>query len=176
MSSIPLFSLVIFPDENQLKLVKEFKQKLKCEIGWFGSANAAAHITVINFENELSLNLYIEQIREYCKVIIPHKVRFNSWSSFADKTFFVAPDQSSKLYLDTLIKNLHYQLGFKNSHINAHLTIARGLDTEKMNIAKTIFSSTTVDFEFECNAIYVRKFNHQTKQYTDIVEKILFEG
>ncbi len=176
MSSIPLFSLVIFPDEDQIKLVKEFKQKLKSQIGWFGSANAAAHITVINFENELSLNLYIEQIREYCKAIIPENVVFNSFSSFGDKTFFIAPDQSSKLYLDALIKNLHNQLGFKNSHINAHLTIARGLDAQKMNIAKTIFNAIEVHLEFECNAIYVRKFNLQTKQYTDIVEKIHFEG
>lgn len=176
MSSIPLFSLVIFPKETQIIQVRELKQKLKSKIGWFGSANAAAHITVINFENELSLNLHIEQIREYCKTITPENVIFNSWSSFGDKTFFITPDEKSKTYLNTLISNLHRNLGFKNTTVNTHLTIARGLDHEKMNTAKSTFNTINVCFEFDCDAIYVRKFNHRTKQYTDIIEKILFKG
>ena len=78
MPSIPLFSIVIFPNEDQIQQVKKFKQLLKSKIGWFGSANATAHITVINFENELTLALYIEQIREYCKTVTPQTMIFNS--------------------------------------------------------------------------------------------------
>lgn len=176
MASIPLFSIVIFPNEDQIQQVKSFKQLLKSKIGWFGSANAVAHITVINFENEFTLALYIEQIREYCRTITSQKVIFNSWGTFGEKTFFIAPDEQSKLYLNTLISQLHLFLGFKTSNSNAHLTIARGLDAEKMTTAKTIFSNKDVNLEFNCDAIYVRKFNHQTQQYTDIVEKIHFEG
>jgi 2'-5' RNA ligase superfamily len=176
MQSIPLFSLVIFPNKDQIQLIKGYKQLLKSKIGWFGSANAAAHITVINFENELTLDLYLEQIREYCKTIAPQKVTFNSWSSFGEKTFFIAPDEQSKLYLNTIIINLHQYLGYKYNNANAHLTIARGLDAEKMNTTKSIFNETDVNFEFDCDAIFVRKFNNQSKQYSDIIEKILFEG
>lgn len=172
MASIPLFSLVIFPTEDQILQVKEYKQQLKNKIGWFGSAHAAAHITVINFENELTLCLYLDQIRNYCKTVAPQKVLFNTWLSFGDKTFFIAPDEKSKIYLNQFIKNLHQHIGFNTSQINAHLTIARGLDAEKMQIAKSIFETTDVHLEFDCSAIYVRKFNSQTKQYTDIVEKI----
>ncbi len=57
MKQIPQFSLVIFPNTEQSILVKSYKELLKSHIGWFGSANAAAHITVINFDDELSLNL-----------------------------------------------------------------------------------------------------------------------
>ncbi|MBN8642787.1 MAG: hypothetical protein J0L86_13330 [Flavobacteriales bacterium] len=176
MQSIPLYSLVIFPNEAQKQLVKDYKQLLKSKIGWFGSANAAAHITVINFENELMLALYLEQIREYCKKVAPQKVIFNSWNSFDEKTFFVSPEKNSEIYLNTLISNLHHHLGFKNNNIKAHLTIARELDFEKMNTTKSIFNTIDVYFEFDCDAIYVRKFNSNTKQYTDITEKILFEG
>lgn len=176
MPSIPLFSIVIFPNEDQIQQVKNYKQLLKSKIGWFGSANAAAHITVINFENELTLALYIEQIREYCKTVTPQNVIFNSWGTFGEKTFYIAPDEQSKLYLNTITSQLHLFLGFKMSNSNAHLTIARGLDAEKMTTAKTIFSNTEVNLEFSCDAIYIRKFNHQTQQYTDIVEKIHFEG
>lgn len=176
MVSIPLFSIVIFPNEDQTHQVKGYKQLLKSKIGWFGSANAAAHITVINFENEFTLALYIEKIREYCKTFSSQKVIFNSWGTFGEKTFFIAPDEQSKLYLNTLISQLYLFLGFKISNSNAHLTIARGLDTDKMTTAKTTFSNKDVNLEFNCDAIYVRKFNHQTQQYTDIVEKIHFEG
>lgn len=176
MPSIPLFSIVIFPNEDQIQQVKNYKQLLKSKIGWFGSTNAAAHITVINFENELILALYIEQIREYCKTVTPQKVIFNSWDSFGEKTFYIAPDEQSKLYLNTIISQLHLFLGFKMSNSNAHLTIARGLDAEKMTTAKTIFRNTEVNLEFSCDAIYIRKFNHKTQQYADIVEKIHFEG
>ncbi|MBL7887016.1 MAG: 2'-5' RNA ligase family protein [Flavobacterium sp.] len=175
MPSIPLFSIVIFPNEDQIQQVKKFKQLLKSKIGWFGSTNAAAHITVINFENELTLALYIEQIREYCKTVTPQNVIFNSWGTFGEKTFFISPDEKSKLYLNSLISQLHSFIGFKTNNINAHLTIARGLDAEKMTTAKTIFSNTEVNLEFICDAIYIRKFNNKTQQYTDIVEKIHFE-
>lgn len=176
MQSIPLYSLVILPNEAQKQLIKDYKLLLKSKIGWFGSANAAAHITVINFENEIALALHIQRIREYCKDVVPQKVTFNSWDSFGEKTFFIAPDEKSKTYLNSLISNLHQNLGLKNTTINAHLTIARGLDHERMNTAKSTFNTTDVDFEFDCDAIYVRKFNINTKQYTDITEKILFEG
>jgi 2'-5' RNA ligase superfamily len=176
MQSIPLFSLVIFPNENQIQLVKGYKQLLKSKIGWFGSANASAHITVINFEDEQTLDLYVEQIRKYCKTVSSQKVTFNSWSSFGEKTFFIAPDEESKVYLNTIIQNLHEYLGFKNSTANAHLTIARGLDSEKMKAAKSLFNATNVHFEFNCDAIHIRRFNEQSKQYSDIIEKISFEG
>ena len=45
-----------------------------------------------------------------------------------------------------------------------------------MITTKTIFSNTEVNLEFSCDAIYIRKFNPQTQQYTDILEKIHFEG
>lgn len=92
MKQIPLFSLVIFPTDEQSALIKCYKQKLKANIGWFGSANAAAHITFINFNNENELILFLNQIREFCKTNTPQKVRFNTWNSFGEQIFFVTPD------------------------------------------------------------------------------------
>jgi hypothetical protein len=87
MEHIPLFSLVIFPNSEQSTLIKSYKQSLKNHIGWFGSANAAAHITIINFENELSLQLHLDNIREFCKTVVPQKVTLNAWDSFGEKNF-----------------------------------------------------------------------------------------
>ena len=174
MEEIPLYSLVIFPNSEQSELVKSYKQLLKDHIGWFGSANAKAHITVIQFDNEFMLNLYLEQIRAFCKTVIAQNVTLNAWNSFGEKSFFIAPDKISQQYLDNLILNLHQYLGFKAKSVKAHLSIARGLDAEKMKTAYELFQNTKVNLEFNCDAIYLRRFNEVTKQYSDIIEKISF--
>ena len=174
MKQIPLFSLVIFPNSEQSTLINSYKELLKNHIGWFGSANSAAHITVINFENELSLQVCLDKIRQFCKTTIPHKVTLNSWNSFGEKTFFISPDQTSQEYLNSLIINLHQYLGFKIKNTHAHLSIARGLDANKMKKAYELFRNTQINLQFNCDSFYLRKFNYQTKQYSDIIEKIDF--
>ena len=128
---VPLFSLVIFPNSEQSTLIKSYKQLLKNHIGWFGSANAAAHITVINFEDEASLLDHLIKIREFCKNVDPQKVTLNAWDSFGGKTFFIRAEQTSQQYLNNLIMDLHLYLGFKIKNAHAHLSIARGLNTKK---------------------------------------------
>lgn len=171
---IPLYSLVIFPNYEQLTLIKSYKKLLKDHIDWFGSVNSAAHITVINFENELSLQLHLERIREFCKTVIPQKVTLNAWDSFGEKTFFIRPDQTSQEYLNNLIVDLHHYLGFKAKNVPAHLSIARGLDAKKMKTAYELFSNTPINIQFNCDSLHLRRFNEQTQQYSDILEKINF--
>ncbi len=172
MKQVPLYSLVVFPPPEQIALVKSYKELLRSAIGWFGSVNAKAHITIIQFDNEMMLSLYIDQIREFCKLTLAKSVRFNSWGSFEPHTFFIAPEEATKNYLDTLIKNLHQDLGFKIENPNAHISIARRLDAAKMMKAYELFQNIEVDLQFECDAIYVRKFDG--RQYSEIIEKIDF--
>lgn len=172
--SIPLYSLVIFPTSEQSTLIKSYKQLLKNQIGWFGSANAAAHITVINFEDEPSLLVHLDRIREFCKTVAPQKVTLNDWDSFGESTFFITPDQTSQQYLNNLIMDLHQYLGFKIKNAHAHLSIARGLDAKKMKIAYELFRNTQINIQFNCDSFHLRRFNEQTKQYSDVLEKIDF--
>ncbi len=88
MKQIPLYSLVIFPNSEQSTLIKSYKQLLQNRIGWFGSANAMAHITVINFENELSLQLHLDRIREFCKNSRSTKSDFKRLGFFWRKNLF----------------------------------------------------------------------------------------
>lgn len=174
MKQIPLYSLVIFPNSEQSTLIKSYKQLLQNHIKWFGSANAAAHITVINFENELSLQLHLDRIREFCRTAITQKVTLNAWNSFDEHTLFIAPDETSQLYLNNLIVDLHHYLGFKVKNVHAHLSIARKLNAEKMKIAFVLFSNTPINLQFNCDSFHLRRFNEQTQQYSDIMEKIDF--
>lgn len=172
--SIPQFSLVIFPNPEQSTLIKSYKQLLKNQIGWFGSANATAHITVINFKDEPSLLVHLDRIREFCKTVVPQKVILNAWDSFGESTFFITPDQTSQEFLNNLIIDLHYYLGFKIKNVHAHLSIARGLNAEKMKTAYELFRNTPINLQFNCESFYLRRFNDQTQQYSEIVEKIDF--
>lgn len=174
MKPIPLYSLVILPTIEQQNLIKSFKKSLEDNIGWFDSTNSDAHITIINLENELTFELYINQIKDFCKTIIPQKVRFDSLDSFSHHTFFISPDEKSQLYLNNIIIDMHKSIGFDIKNTHAHMTIARGLDLEKMKKAQDRFNTTEINFELICDSIYVRKFNEKTKQYSDIVETIYF--
>ncbi|MEO5776736.1 MAG: 2'-5' RNA ligase family protein [Flavobacterium sp.] len=175
MKPTPQFSLVIFPTPEQSALINSWKQLLKNKIKWFNSADSAAHITVIQFENEMELSLYIDAVRECCKTFLSQKVTFNSLGSFENAgTFFIAPDALSKIYLDTLIIDMLKFLGFKvnANNVNSHMSIARKIYGERMITAFELFKPIDVAFQFNCDALHVRKFDG--KQYSDIIEKIPF--
>ena len=103
------------------------------------------------------------------------KVKFNSLKSFGQNTFFISPNEESQHYLDNIIINLHNHLGYKINNAHAHISIARKLDEMKIKKAYQSFSSLEINFEFICDCIYIRKFNNNTKQYTDIIKKIDFK-
>lgn len=65
-------------------------------------------------------------------------------------------------------------MGFKIKNANAHLSIAHGLEAKTMRKAYELFRNTQINLQFNCDSFYLRKFNYQTKQYSDIIEKIDF--
>ncbi|MES2412099.1 MAG: 2'-5' RNA ligase family protein [Bacteroidota bacterium] len=175
MKQIPQYSLVIFPTPEQSEIIKSWKQLLRSKIKWFNSVDSAAHITVIQFENEMELSLYINTIREFCQNFQSQRVTFDSLGKFENAgTFYICPDADSKIYLDNLIINIYQFLGFKidPKNVNSHMSIARKIYGERMTIAFEIFKLINVSFQFDCDALHVRKFNG--KQYADIVEIIPF--
>lgn len=175
MKQIPKYSLVIFPTLEQMNKVKSFKKSLKAEIGSFGSSNSEAHITIINLESELAFGLYINLIKDFCKTIIPQKVKFTSFSFFHHHTFFISPDGTSLIYLNSIITKLHQYIGFEVKNVHAHMTIARGLDVERMKKAQNQFIDTEINFEFICDCLYIRRFNQKKQQYSDVIGKIDFK-
>ncbi len=43
-----------------------------------------------------------------------------------------------------------------------------------METAYELFGNTPINLQFNCDSFHLRKFNDQTKQYSDVVEKIDF--
>jgi 2'-5' RNA ligase len=114
-------------------------------------------------------------LKDFCKTIIPQKVRFDSLDSFSHHTFFISPDEKSQLYLNNIIIDMHKSIGFGIKNTHAHMTIARGLDNERMKKAQEQFNTTEINLEFMCDSLHIRKFNQKRQQYSDIVEIIYFD-
>lgn len=89
----------------------------------------------------MTLGLYINQIRDFCKTIIPQKVRFDSLDSFSHQTFFISPDEKLQLYLNNIIIDMHKSIGFDIKNTHAHMTVARGLDSEKIKKVQEQFNT-----------------------------------
>ena len=175
MKKPPEYSLVVFPTPTQIAQIASYKQLLKERIKWFNSVDSAAHITIIQFTDDLELALYIDRVRKFCKTSMPQNVTFNSLGEFENAgTLYIAPDENSKLYLDSLITNLHTFLGLpiQKDNVNAHISIGRKIYGERLKAAREFFKNIDIRFQFDCDAIHVRKFNG--KQYGDIIEKISF--
>lgn len=175
MKEVPLYSLVIFPSQEQMDQIRSYKQLLKDRIGWYNSVDSVAHITIIQFRNDLEFSLFIDQVRDFCKVFSPQNAVFNSWGKFDySGTFYLAPDPLTKNYLDSLIIDLHGFLNFPidKTQINAHISIGRKLFNGKLQLAEELFNNTIPNSIFTCDALYVRKFDG--RQYSEIIEKISF--
>jgi 2'-5' RNA ligase len=172
-----LYSIVVFPSIEKSEEVKLLKQILRNKINWFHSCNSAAHVTIIELQTEIDYLMYIEQIRQFCNTVNPRIIKFNSFNSFKySGAFYIAADERSKSYLDKIIIDLHNILCFQTEklEVNSHMTIARKLKPNEMEITWKLFSNIPIDLKFVCDALYVRRFNQDTKQYSDVVEKISF--
>lgn len=176
MVHIPEFSLVIRPPEPVISYVASLKKKLRDEIGWFGSANAQAHLTVFNFDaTPDELTTWDKNIRRFCESVIAKEVLFNHFDSFPPRTFFVAPDDTSMVHLNTVVTNFARFIGEKSS-AHAHISIARNLKDGELEQAKLLFQNQSVHLEFLCDGMTLRQFDPNTKQYAHILKKFPFVG
>ena len=171
----PKYSLVIFPYLWQIEIIAQMKIKLKNKIVRFTSSNSQAHVTVAEFDNDEDLLRYISRIKTFLNTVVPTEVIFNNLI-FGRETCLILPDDHSKQFLNSLIASLHNHIGKGKTDLRAHISIARKLNEEKMMITKNLFKDENVNFKFLSDAFYLRNFNENTRQYSDIIEKFKFTG
>ncbi|MFT3796419.1 2'-5' RNA ligase family protein [Flavobacterium sp.] len=176
MVHIPEYSLVIRPPQHIIDDVAALKKRLKEEIGWFGSANAQAHVTVFNFDaTPDELFLWKKNIHRFCEAIIPEKVTFDHFDTFPPRTFFIAPNAVSMRYLNEIITRFARFIQEK-PQAHAHMSVARSLKDGQLEQAKRLFGNKPIHFEFLCGGLTLRQFDNETKQYAHIVEQFPFIG
>lgn len=167
MSVKAKYSLVFQPYEAELNYIKSIKYKLAEQIGWFSSKDALAHISIAEFEaNDTELDSVVAYLTDFVLSENRQYLYFDQYASFPTLgTWFIKPTVPSKLYMQEICKSLWKDMPIPLTHLPAelHLTIARKLSQEQLQIAKDLLKQ--VDFDFLCDQLVLRKFDPQLRQY-----------
>lgn len=171
------YSVVIYPSEPVISLVKSMKEALAKEVGWFHSKNSVGHITICLFTaTEETIKSVKDILRKICNDLKPVLVCLNDFGSYPNGAFYMAPDAISKKRLIPIMEQVNESLNFiPDLQINEdpHLTIARRLAPHKLERAKALFK--IIDINFLCDSIVLRKFDKNVKQYI-VTDTFTFEG
>ncbi|MEW5677164.1 2'-5' RNA ligase family protein [Flavobacterium enshiense] len=171
-----LYSIAISPPDDVISSVKHMKEDLNKEVGWFNSKNSKAHITINEFKSsELQLENIKKQLTYICNGFEPVSVRMNSFGSYNNGAFYIAPDNCSKMCLKAIMKHLNNSLCIeeKKTSNDPHMSIARRLSPQALGKAKEMFNE--VDFRFMCDHVVIRQFNPDIKQF-EIIERFPFNN
>ena len=160
------YSIAIYPSEAVIALVKSMKDQLAQEVGWFNSRNSVGHITICEVKaTDAAIEIIKKRLSQLCDTLKPVEVRLNAFGSYPNGAFFISPDEDSKNSLKPIMKRVHESLrNFDLQKSNdPHLSIARRLAPEKLQTANRLF--TSIDVEFLCDSIVLRKFDENIKQF-----------
>ena len=170
------YSVAIYPPENIIAHIKNMKEQLATNIGWFNSKNSVAHITICEFkvmENELEkIKLKLFKIADS---FTSFQVHLNHFNAYENGAFFIAPNEDSKLNLKPILKKTQEALQLSNlkKSNDPHISIGRRLTPENLKIASQLFSS--IDIDFLCNSIVLREFDPIKKQFF-VIGTFAFNG
>src|SRR5262245_61345983 len=104
------YSIAICPPDNIVEEIRQMKERLFAEIGWFASRRSEAHITINLFEaDESELQTWKQYLEDFCKTIEPFEIRLTKTGSNSSGAFFLAPDDESAKHLIGLMRKFHEQ-------------------------------------------------------------------
>lgn len=169
------YSLVIQPNEPVLSRVKEMKQQLRRIIGHYGSANAAAHISLFEFKiEENKYSAFSSYFKKAIAGLEPFEISFTGFGHFehsTEFTFYVKLEECSMQIIMNYCKQIKKASPYSliSKYNLPHMSVGRKLTKEGLDIAYDLFKElNSTDF---CQAFVIRKFNDQRRQY-DIEEVI----
>jgi 2'-5' RNA ligase len=170
------YSIAIHPSPELIARIKDMKEQLATEVGWFHSKNAIAHITICEFEADAKeLEKVKKQITRISDTVTPVMVNLNSFGAFPNGAFFIAPDETSKVALQPIMRQFHDALVVKTFHHSdvPHISIARRLSPAALKKAEELFSA--IEASFLCDGIVLRMLDMQLKQFR-VVDSFEFKG
>ncbi|MGQ7944691.1 2'-5' RNA ligase family protein [Flavobacterium sp. WC2509] len=142
------------------------KDQLANEVGWYNSRNSVGHITICEFTaTDEIIEIIKKQISQLCNSLSPINVNVNTFGSFPNGAFFIAPDSDSKKDLKHIMKHFNKSLRLHNmkKSDNPHLSIARRLSPENLEKANQFFNAINLDFI--CDSVVLRQFDENVKQF-----------
>lgn len=161
------YSVVFHPSEDGIEIIKKLKLELFDVIGWYGSCNSVAHITIGGFKaNENQLEKYREKLFKITDTLTPVQIYLDHFDVYEEsRAFFIAPSEDTKINLKPMMKKIQeaLQISSKDRSDAPHISIGRNLTPENIQIARDLF--TAINMDFLCDAIILREFDPVKKQY-----------
>lgn len=170
------YSIVLHPSDAIVSKIKTMKETLSEKIGWFNSKNSLAHITIGEFTaTDIQLENIKKQLAKISDSIQPISVVLDHLSSYPNGAFFIGPNPYSKEKLIPIMKRFQKEIRFPIVHksTDPHLSIARKLSLENLEIAFNMFSS--IELEYHCDDVVLRRFDLAVKQF-EIINRFPFNG
>jgi len=156
------------PDLQTIEAVKHMKLLLAEKIGWFNSKNSLAHFTIFEFfEDDLQEDKFCSQLDRIASEINPFNVQCDAFDWFDNGAFYIKPNEVSSTKMTELMKQIlkeSTQIKKTITNTNPHLSIARKLSPDKLEIAQQLF--TNINLEFAVTNLTLRKFDESLKQFT----------
>ena len=158
---------VIFYSKKLVAPVKEMKDFLKSEIGWYNSCNSEAHITICEFKiDDSQLDSTKKKLIKIADNFTSSQVHLDHFGFYENAgAFYIGVNDESKMNLIPIMKKIHEtlkSLKLKKSD-DPHMSIGRRLTPENLKKATELF--TTIDLDFLCDSIVLREFDPAVKQF-----------
>jgi len=158
-----VYSVAIYPFGSVMDDVKGLKDELASSIGWFGSRNSKAHITICEFnvDSERQLEAIRSQLYNTCDTEFPLNLSFDHIGAYEkgiDSVICLLPASESEIMVKPLMARIRKGLKVKLTHSssNPHITIGRRLGEEKLAIANDLFMNRKINLNFCCDRIVLR--------------------
>ncbi len=164
------YSVVFRPPDNIIKRVAAMKSILGQEIGWYHSMNSEAHITICEFHaNQMELVIVKRYLLKFCEGVKSSEVVFDHMNYFPS-TLFIAPDELSSNFLKRIMVRFNASFPILKEKLSntPHVSIGRKLDESKITLALKLFQDDFSAFVFNCDSIFLRKFDETIRQFVAI--------
>jgi 2'-5' RNA ligase len=166
------FSIAICPNDEVTAYVKEIKDLLKSQIGWYNSCNSGAHISVKEFNlTPAEIDLIEKHLDDFCVRQSSVEVVFNRFEFWNNGTICLTPDEISEKKLAPLMQSFVKILGTRR--FRPHLTIARNLKDEVLKNIKPYWETKQVSVKMKIDNVTMRQLDHNAGQY-EVYKRILF--
>lgn len=176
-----IYSVAIYPFGSVMDEVRALKDELASLIGWFGSRNSKAHITICEFnaDSERQLEVVKSQLHNICNTESPLNLTFDHIGAFekgVNSVICLLPDNESETIVKPLMKRIQKGLSIKltNRSSNPHITIGRKLDEEKLSMANSLFMNKRINLNFCCDRIVLR-VREGNSQFA-VIEEFVFQS
>lgn len=174
------YSVAMRPSQSVIDVLHQMKLDFPI-IGYFGSKNSEAHLTILEFESgENVIPKVVRFMEDFAKAIENHLYRFARYNHYPETkenngTFYIQLDAESEVIMKDIFSS--FQKNFPSiapekacNVVNPHMTIARRVNREQIDKAYLCYNQHHIDLATNCTLVLRRKSIDKAEQFSVLYE------